>query len=151
MESPRACKTIDELFVGERYERDYLITDQDVAAFGALSGDFNPVHFDDAYAKTTIFGSRIAHGMISVAKFSGIFGMDMPGLGTIWISQSVSFIKPVYIGQPYKAVAEVTKLDRRRATVSTWVEDMAGVKVLEGEAVVMPISAQAKAKASTTD
>lgn len=146
MEKPHACKTISEMAVGDRIEREYRITDEDVAAFGMISGDFNPVHFDDEYAATTIFGRRIAHGMISLAKFSGIFGMDMPGLGTLWLSQTVSFSKPVFIGQPYKAIAEVVALDRRRATIATWVEDASGACVLEGEGVVIPITEQAKAK-----
>lgn len=146
MEKPRACKTISEMAVGDRVERDYRVTDEDVTAFGKISGDFNPVHFDDEYAATTIFGRRIAHGVISLAKFSGIFGMDMPGLGTLWLSQTVSFIKPVFIGEPYKAIAEVVALDRRRATIATWVEDASGSRVLEGQGIVIPITPQAKAR-----
>lgn len=146
MEKPRACRTLADLQIGDKVVRDYIITKEDVATFGLISGDFNPVHFDAEYAATTIFGRPIAHGLISLAKFSGIFGMDMPGLGTLWLSQQVSFKKPVYIGEPYKAIAEVTALDRRRATIDTWVEDTAGLRVLEGEAVVIPITEQAKSK-----
>jgi len=150
MENPRACKTIDELRLGDRLERPYYVTEEDILAFGKISGDFNPLHFDDAYASSTIFGRRIAHGMISLAKFSGIFGMDLPGLGTLWLSQSVQFLKPVFIGETYKAIAEVTALDRRRATIATWVEDVSGVRVLTGEAVVIPITSQAKNKLAHT-
>ena len=146
MEKPRACKTVAELNVGDRIEREYLITEDDVAAFARLSGDYNPLHFDDAYAASTMFGERIAHGLISLAKFSGIFGMDMPGLGTLWLTQTVSFNKPVLIGRTYKAIAEVVALDRRRATISTWVQDESGIKVLEGEGVVVPITAMAKSR-----
>jgi len=147
MEKPRACKTISDLKVGDRIQREYTVSDADVLAFAQISGDFNPVHFDDDYAATTIFGRRIAHGMISVAKFSGIFGMDMPGLGTLWLSQEVRFNKPVFIGEPYLAVAEVSQLDRKRATIDTWVEDKSGVKVLEGTGVVIPISEYSRARA----
>jgi 3-hydroxybutyryl-CoA dehydratase len=146
MEKPRSCKTVADLKVGDRVEKQYVISDEDVEAFARVSGDYNPLHFDDEYAASTIFGKRIAHGLISLAKFSGIFGMDMPGLGTLWLSQKVEFRKPVFIGHTYAAIAEVTNIDRRRATIATWVEDAAGIRVLEGEAIVLPITAQAKAK-----
>jgi len=151
MEQARACKTINQLALGDRVERAYRITDDDLLAFGKLSGDFNPVHFDDDYAAKSIFGRRIAHGMISVAKFSGIFGMDMPGLGTLWLSQSVRFLKPVFVNEPYMAIAEIIDFDDRRASVATWVEDSAGVRVLEGEAVVIPITEKAKSRLALPD
>jgi 3-hydroxybutyryl-CoA dehydratase len=84
---PRACKSIDDLNVGDTFRQKYSISDGDVQKFGEISGDFNPAHFNEDYAKGTNFKNRIAHGMISVAKFSGIFGMDMPGLGAIWGSR----------------------------------------------------------------
>lgn len=135
---PRACKTIDELQVGEEFRRTYSISDADVRHFAELSGDFNPLHFDDDYAAKSIFGRRIAHGMLSLAKFSGIFGMDLPGLGTLWESQEVYFLKPVFLDESYTAVAKVVSKDRRRATIETWVEDGAGNRVLGGTAVVIP-------------
>lgn len=149
MEKPRACKTVSDLKLGEKVRRDYVISDADVLAFGELSGDFNPVHFDNDYAASTIFGRRIAHGMISVAKFSGIFGMDMPGLGTLWLDQTVKFLKPVFIGEKYTAIAEVVALDRRQATIATWVEDAAGGRLIEGQGVVIPITEQAKRRFSS--
>lgn len=144
MEKPRACKTIEEISVGERFERDFVITDDELTLFARLSGDFNPIHFDEQYAETTIFGQRIAHGMIAVAKFSGIFGMDFPGLGAIWISQGVTFKRPIFIGVSYKAIVELTEKDRRRATFTTWVEDDSGAQAIQGGGVVMPISDKAK-------
>ena len=94
---PRACKSINELNVGDEIRLDYSVSDSDVQKFGEISGDFNPAHFNEDYAKGTVFKSRIAHGMISVAKFSGIFGMDMPGLGAIWGGQTLKFLAPVYL------------------------------------------------------
>ncbi len=151
MEKPRACKTISDLKIGDRVEREYRVTDADIVAFAQLSGDFNPVHFDDEYAATTVFKRRIAHGLISVAKFSGIFGMDMPGLGTLWLSQDVKFNKPVFLDEPYLAIAEVRELDRKRATIDTWVEDKDGLRVLEGRGIVMPISEQSRARGVEED
>ena len=69
---PRACKSINDLNVGDTFRQKYSISDSDVQKFGEISGDFNPAHFNEDYAKGTIFKNRIAHGMISVAKFSGI-------------------------------------------------------------------------------
>ncbi|MBE0455824.1 MAG: MaoC family dehydratase N-terminal domain-containing protein [Roseovarius sp.] len=71
------------MHVGDRIEIDYQITDADVEKFAEISGDWNPIHFDEEYAKNTIFKKRIAHGMVSLAKFSGIFGMDLPGLARL--------------------------------------------------------------------
>jgi 3-hydroxybutyryl-CoA dehydratase len=151
MERPRACKTIEELRVGERIEKKYSISDEDIKSFANISEDFNPIHFDENYAKGTIFGRRIAHGMISLSKFSGIFGMDMPGLGTLWVSQYVHFHKPVFIGEPYTAVAEIISIDRRRVTIATWVEDAQGTRVLSGEGTVIPISDKTKRSLSDTN
>lgn len=138
-EKPRACKTINEMEIGDRVERPFRITDAELTAFAEISGDWNPVHFDDAFAARSIFGRRIAHGMISLAKFSGIFGMDMPGLGTLWETQEVRFLAPVYLDIDYVAIAEVVEKDRRRATIATWVEDGERNRVLEGRGVVVPI------------
>jgi 3-hydroxybutyryl-CoA dehydratase len=140
LEKPRACKTIAEIEVGDRIVVEYEVTDEDLRRFAEISGDWNPVHFDDDYAGRSMFRQRIAHGMISLAKFSGIFGMDMPGLGTLWETQEVRFVGPVYLGKPYKAIAEVAEKERRRATINTWVEDADGTRVLEGKACVIPIS-----------
>ena len=96
---PRACKSINDLNVGDTFRLTYSISDSDVQKFAELSGDFNPAHFNEDYAKGTVFKTRIAHGMISVAKFSGIFGMDMPGLGAIWGGQNLKFLAPVFLNR----------------------------------------------------
>ena len=144
--TPRACKTVSEMNVGDRFTVRYEVTDDDLTRFAEISGDWNPAHFDDEYAARSMFGERIAHGMISLAKFSGIFGMDMPGLGTLWETQEVRFVGPVYLNRPYTAVAEVTEIEKRRATIATWVEDSDGKRVLEGKACVIPISEAVRRK-----
>lgn len=141
---PRACMTINDLTVGDRFEQAYEVTDADVQKFGEISGDFNPAHFNEDYAKKTVFKDRIAHGMISVAKFSGIFGMDMPGLGAIWGAQSAKFLAPVYLNRSYKAIAEVKSVEEKKAVFATWCEDAEGNKVLEGEGVLYPIPQKVK-------
>jgi 3-hydroxybutyryl-CoA dehydratase len=152
-EKPRACKTADEIAVGDRVTVAYAITDDDLRKFAEISGDWNPLHFDDEYAGRSMFRQRIAHGMISLAKFSGIFGMDLPGTGTLWETQEVRFVGPVFLNTPYLAVAEVTEKDRRRVVITTWVEDENGTHVLEGKAHVIPIgeSARKRLEASLSD
>lgn len=144
----RACKIAEEIQIGERVVVPYVVTDDDVRKFAEVSGDWNPLHFDDDYASRTIFKRRIAHGLLSLAKFSGIFGMDLPGLGTLWEAQEVRFVGPVFINEPYRAIAEVCAVERRRVTFLTWVEDAAGKQVLEGKGRVIPISAAVRAKLS---
>jgi acyl dehydratase len=142
----RNSLTTGEITAGMKIERHYEITDRDLEAFGKLSGDMNPLHFDDAFANSYMFGRRIAHGMISATKFSGIFGMDLPGPGALWESLSIKFLKPVFLNAPYKAVALVTSKDQRRIYFDTWVEDNGGTKVLEGTSVLIPITERARAK-----
>ncbi len=143
---PRACKSINDLKVGDAFRHEYSISDSDVQKFGEISGDFNPAHFNEEDAKGTIFKNRIAHGMISVAKFSGIFGMDMPGLGAIWGSQNLKFLAPVQLNEPYTAVAVVKEKGDKNVVFSCWVEDKEGKHVLEGEGVLYPIPPKVKEK-----
>jgi 3-hydroxybutyryl-CoA dehydratase len=143
---PRACKSLNDLAVGDTFRLPYAISAADVQKFAELSGDFNPAHFNEDYAKGTVFKTRIAHGMISVAKFSGIFGMDMPGLGAIWGGQKLTFLAPVFLDQPYTAVAQVKEKGEKNVVFACWVEDKDGKHVLEGEGVLYPIPQKVKDK-----
>lgn len=141
---PQACRTINEIKVGDEYRQPYSITDADIQKFAEISGDFNPAHFNQAYAEKTVFKGRIAHGMISVAKFSGVFGMHLPGLGAIWGAQSARFLAPVQIGQPYTAIARAKEVHEKFVVFETWVEDAEGKRVLEGEGTLYPIPQKVK-------
>ena len=141
---PRAVKTVNEIQVGDEFRQPYTITEADVQKFAEISGDFNPAHFNEDYAKGTIFKTRIAHGMISVAKFSGIFGMDLPGLGAIWGAQSVKFLAPVLLNQPYTAIARAKAVEGKTVVFECWAEDAEGRKVLEGEGTLYPIPQKVK-------
>lgn len=141
---PTACCTIDDLTVGQTYEKEYTVTEDMLEAFAKVSGDYNPAHFNEEYAKSTRFRERIAHGCITVAQFSGIFGMDMPGLGTVWAKQSIEFLAPVKLNKPYRAIATVITKDKRSATILTESFDEDGNKVATGEGVVYPIPAKIK-------
>tara|TARA_R110000868_G_scaffold190862_1_gene434864 strand:+ start:163341 stop:163817 length:477 start_codon:yes stop_codon:yes gene_type:complete len=143
---PTACLSIEDLEIGQTHTKTYIVTDDMLEAFAKVSGDYNPAHFNDEYAASTRFKQRIAHGCISIAQFSGIFGMDMPGLGTVWASQNIEFLAPVEIGKPYTAVATVTAKEKRSVTILTESFDADGNKVVTGTGVVYPIPARIKEK-----
>ena len=102
------------------------------------SGDINPVHLDEAYARTTPFQGRIAHGMLSAAYISAVIGTKLPGPGAIYLSQSLRFRRPVKLGDPVVTRVTIQSLDARRghATLAT-VCQVDGKTVVEGEAVIM--------------
>jgi 3-hydroxybutyryl-CoA dehydratase len=126
------------LTLGQTADLSRTVTAADIDAFAAVTGDDNPVHLDEAYAATTRFGGRIAHGMLSAGYISAILGAHMPGPGAIYLSQSLRFRRPVRIGDTVVATATITDIDvaRARVTLRT-VCKVAGDVVVDGEAVVM--------------
>lgn len=128
----------DELSVGQSAERSHVVGAADIEAFAEVSGDTNPVHLDEAYAKTTTFGGRIAHGMLSAAYISAVLGTQLPGPGAIYLSQSMRFRRPVKIGDEVTARVTVKALDEKRGHVTLETVCLVGGKtVLDGEALVM--------------
>ncbi len=142
------CRTIEELKVADTFEKEYIVTYEMVRKFSEISGDWNLVHHDENFAKRTVFKRQIAQGMISVAQFSGIFGMNMPGLGAIWTQQDVLFHAPVYLDQPYRAMVEVVEIDTagNSVTFSTTCKDQRGETVLSGKGVLKPLPKKVKEK-----
>jgi 3-hydroxybutyryl-CoA dehydratase len=128
----------DELTVGQSAEMMRVVGSADIEAFAEVSGDSNPVHLDEAYARGTPFGGRIAHGMLSAAYISAVLGTRLPGPGAIYLSQQLRFRRPVKIGDPVVARVTVKELDDKRghATLTT-VCEVNGKTVVDGEAVVM--------------
>lgn len=96
--------------IGATYLRTREICSKDVIDFAEVSGDKNPVHIDEDFAKNTVFKKRIAHGLMSAGMFSAIFGMDFPGPGCVYVSQTLKFLRPVYIGDVVLAEATVSKI-----------------------------------------
>ena len=129
---------LEDLSVGMEASYAKTITNDDVLAFADLSGDVNPVHLNDAFAAGTIFKKRIAHGFLTGSLFSTVLGTRLPGPGCIYLSQTMKFRAPVYIGDEVVATLRITSLDpdKARATLAC---DCAvnGKTVLEGEAVMM--------------
>lgn len=127
------------LRIGQQASRTRTISDADIRAFAQASGDANRIHLDDAYAAASRFGRRIAHGMLTAGVISAVLGNDLPGPGTIYLSQQLRFRAPVFIGDTITATVEVTEYreDKRIATLRTTVVNQDDVLVLEGEAVVI--------------
>ncbi|MEH8240480.1 MaoC family dehydratase [Aeromonas veronii] len=128
---------IDVFSVGMMESYSQTITDSDIKSFSGISGDKNPVHMSDDFALNTQFKKRIAHGLMSASYFSALFGMKIPGPGCVYLSQSLRFLKPVYIGDTVTAKVKITKLNKRsrRFTFETccYVD---GVEVIVGEAEI---------------
>ncbi len=124
---------------GDKAARTTLISDDMIRAFANLTGDSNPVHLDDAYAAGTRFGRRIAHGMIAAGLISATLANDLPGPGTVYLSQTLQFKAPVYPGDTITTTVEVKSVrpDKPIVTLATVCTNQNNVVVLEGEAVVL--------------
>ena len=128
-----------ELKIGDSYSISREITDKLIRSFADLSGDHNPLHLDDDYAATTRFGRRIAHGMLSGAFISAVLGYEFKQRRIVYLSQTMRFTAPVFIGDNVTTTATVTKIreDKDIVTLETVCTNQHGDKTLTGEAVVM--------------
>ena len=131
--------SLDELRVGDAAEMAKTVTEADIVLFAGITGDFNPVHVDAVAAERSMFGGRVAHGMLSAGFISAVLGMRLPGPGSVYLSQSLRFTKPVRIGDTVTARVEVLEiiLAKRRVRLATTCRNQNGEMVVEGEAVVM--------------
>ncbi|HEY0302838.1 MAG TPA: MaoC family dehydratase [Rhizomicrobium sp.] len=129
---------IDDLKPGMAESFSKTVTERDVELFGEVSGDVNPVHFDEAFAAGTIFKGRIAHGVLSSSYISTVLGMKMPGPGTIFLSLTTRFKAPVRIGDTVTATCTVREVvTEKRRVVFDCVAKVGDVTVVDGEALVM--------------
>ncbi len=130
----------EDLKVGQEASLTKSVTEKDIVAFAEVSGDKNPVHLDAAYAAKTMFKERIAHGMLSAGYISAVFGMELPGPGAIYISQTLNFKAPVKIGDAVTAKVKVLELIPGKRGGRARFETVClvnGAPVLEGEAMLM--------------
>ncbi|HEX2189545.1 MAG TPA: MaoC family dehydratase [Longimicrobiaceae bacterium] len=129
----------EELRVGQSATHAKTVTEADVVLFAGVTGDFNPAHLDQVYAEKSRFGGRIAHGMLSAGFISAALAMRLPGPGTIYLSQSLRFLRPVRIGDTVTARVEVAELvpAKRRVRLLTTCANQHGEALVEGEALVM--------------
>lgn len=130
-------KTFEEFKVGDKATFSKTITDADLLLFAAVSGDMYEVHLDEEYAKTTRFGKRIAHGMLTASLFSAVNGMLLQRPGGISVAQTLHWKAPVYPGDTLTATSEVVEIiaARRRLRCKTTIVNQSGILVLDGEAI----------------
>jgi len=127
-----------DIEIGQTAEVKHTITDDDIRTFGELSGDKNPLHFNQEWAESTMFKGRIAHGLLTAAFVSTAIGMKLPGPGTIYLSQHMNFRKPVRIGDTLTTTVEVTEKDdeKEHIKLATTVVNQKDKTVLDGYAIV---------------
>lgn len=133
-------KSIEQLKIGDSAQIAKTINEEDIELFAKATGDFNPVHLDQAYAEKTKFKGKIAHGLLSVGFFSTILGNILPGHGTIYLSQEAKFLAPVRIGDTITAKVEVLELvmEKNRAKFRTTCINQEGKLVVDGIAWSKP-------------
>ena len=136
--APRGTICIEDIEIGMTRSLRKEVTDRDIALFAEVSTDRNPVHLDDDYAHDTIFGGRIAHGMLTAGLVSAVIGEQLPGHGTVYLGQTLTFLAPVRPGDVVLAEVEVTEIDLRKRRVKMETRCLVNDrKVLTGEATVL--------------
>ena len=134
MPAPRSS-----LRVGDSGKISKLVTERDIFRFADASGDYNPLHIDETYARSTRFGKRVAHGILTAGIISAALSSEIPGIGTIFLQLEIRFVKPVFINDRVTATAmveEIIKLDRVRMLVAC--VNQHGEDVAIGNAIVIP-------------
>lgn len=133
-------KLIEEIKVGDSAQFSKTISENDIYLYAGITGDFNPAHVNEEYAKNTYFKTRIAHGMLSAGLISTILGTMLPGPGTIYIKQDLRFLAPVHIGDTITACADVIEVveEKNRVILKTYCINQDSDVVLDGEAMVSP-------------
>lgn len=134
-----AERRYEEIRIGDQASVSKTISEWDVYTFAGLTGDYNPVHINCEFAKDSLFGQRIAHGMLTAAFISTVLGTVLPGVNTIYLAQELKFKKPVFYGDTITARVEVENKDDRRRSLDlkTVVSNQKGENVVEGRAQVM--------------
>ena len=129
---------IKQFAVGQSASMSKTVSEYVVYSFAGITGDFNPAHVNEAYAATTSFKKRIAHGMLSAGFVSAVLGTKLPGAGSIYAGQTMKFLSPVYIGDTITATVTVKEIleERRRIILTTEVTNQDGVTVFTGEATI---------------
>jgi 3-hydroxybutyryl-CoA dehydratase len=129
---------LEDLKVGMSAMFGKTVTEADIMAYAGVSGDTNPIHLHDGFARTTRFGQRIAHGMLSAGFISAVIGTRLPGPGSVYIAQTLSFMAPVLIGETVTAVVTITAIDEKRRRVTLKTQCLNGDKVvIDGEATIL--------------
>lgn len=133
-------KTINEIEIGEEASFTKTLSETDVYNYAGVTGDFNPAHINESFAKKTMFGGRIAHGMLSAGFISTVLGTKLPGPGCIYVSQDLKFTAPVHFGDTITAKVEVVNknIEKNRVKLETKCINQKDDIVIKGKAVLMP-------------
>lgn len=133
-------KRLQDMQVGDMASFTKTISESDIYGFAGITGDFNPMHVDATFAAASRFERRIAHGVLCAGFISSVLGMQLPGPGAIYASQSLRFLRPVYIGDTVTAEVEVAELleEKNRVRFATRCRNQDGEVVAEGESVLLP-------------
>ena len=136
MTPERPLARIEDFEPGQRASFRKTLTDEDVRGFAEITEDTNPLHLDDEFVAKTRFGRRIVQGMLTASLFSTVMGTLLPGTGAIYRSQTIRFLRPVFVGDTVTAHFLVRSVDRakHRLEIEAWVENEAGERVIEGTA-----------------
>jgi 3-hydroxybutyryl-CoA dehydratase len=132
-------KTIYDIKPGESARLSKTILESDVTGFAELTGDHNPVHLDPVFAANTLFGQRVAHGIMSAALISAVLGTRLPGPGAVYLSQNLRFLKPVFLGDTITARVDVREVftEKKRVVMATSCSNQHGDTIAEGESVLL--------------
>lgn len=131
-----------DIKIGDKFSTSREVTDELIRRFAEVSGDYNPIHLDEEFAKTTRFGRRIAHGMLSGAFISAVLGFEFKERKIVYLSQTMKFTAPVFLGDTVTATATITNIrdDKGIVTLETVCTNQSGEMLVKGEAVVMVLS-----------
>jgi 3-hydroxybutyryl-CoA dehydratase len=137
-------KTIRQVKVGQSATLTKTISESDVYLYAGITGDLNPAHVNEEYAKKTFFGQRIAHGLLAAGLISAVIANKLPGPGSVYVSQTLKFLAPVFIGDTVTARVEAiqVKVEENRLRLRTTCSKQDGTLVIDGEAVISPAKAK---------
>jgi 3-hydroxybutyryl-CoA dehydratase len=127
----------EDLQIGQSATMEKTVTERDLQMFGDATGDHNPIHFDEEYARGTLFRGRVAHGVLSIGFISAVVGMQLPGEGTIFVSAKFDFKAPVRIGDTVVTTCTVREIGERRRVILDCICSVGDTVVVTGEAFVM--------------
>jgi len=133
--------SINEMSIGQSEEILRTVTEGDLYIYAGVTGDYNPVHLDEEFAAKSIFGERIAHGMLTAGFISAVLGTRLPGVGVMYLSQEMKFRAPVKIGDTIRTVVTVSEInsEKNRVTLKTECFNQEGTLVIDGMAIMKPI------------
>lgn len=129
---------MDDYCIGDVACLSRKVSEEDIMAFAQITGDTNPVHIDNEYAAQSFFGQKVAHGMLGSSLISAVLGTELPGNGTIYLSQTLEFKKPIYVDDTITAKVEIVELlEKNRCRLHTCVINQNDELITDGEAVVI--------------